>query len=126
VPSGFVGVACGSAHQGFLERYFSNLKVACYASPAAALGEMKSGKLAAVFGDALGLSFWLHGPDAAECCRFAGGAFVDDRYFGAGLAVVLKAEDRKLKQAIDYAMREVHRSGRYEELYLRYFPVSLF
>ena len=126
VPTGFVGVACGSAHEGFLQRFFPDLRLACYASPAAALAELKAGKLAAVFGDALGLSFWLHGPEAAECCRFAGGAFIDDRYFGAGLSVVLKAEDRKLKQAIDYAMREVYRSGRYEELYLRYFPVSLF
>jgi polar amino acid transport system substrate-binding protein len=39
---------------------------------------------------------------------------------------VLKAEDRKLKGAIDYALREVYRSGAYEEIYLRYFPISLF
>ena len=123
---GFVGVACGSAQQAFLERYFPSLKVACYTRPAVALSELKAGHLAAVFGDALGLAFWLHGPDSEACCGFAGGAYIDDRYFGAGLSIVLKAEDRKLRAALDYALREVYRSGRYEELYLRYFPVSLF
>ena len=32
----------------------------------------------------------------------------------------------QLKFALDYALREVYRAGTYEELYLRYFPVSLF
>lgn len=126
VPPGFVGVACGSAHQAFLNRFFPDLRVACYTRPAIALAELKAGHLAAVFGDSLGLAFWLHGPDSADCCAFSGGAYIDDRHFGAGLSIVLKAEDRKLKAAIDYALREVYRSGTYQELYLRYFPVSLF
>lgn len=125
-PEGFVGVTCGSAHQAFLTRFFPKLRVACYSNPAIALAELKAGHLTAVFGDSLGLAFWLHGPDSEDCCQFAGGPYVDDRYFGSGLSIVLKAEDRKLKGAIDYALREVYRSGTYEELYLRYFPVSLF
>lgn len=125
-PPGFIGVSCASAHQAFLDRFFPGLRVACYLNPAIALAELKAGHLAAVFGDALGLAFWLHGPDSADCCRFAGGAYIDDRYFGAGLAILMKAEDRKLKAALDYALREVQRSGAYEEIYLRYFPVSLY
>jgi polar amino acid transport system substrate-binding protein len=119
-------VTCGSAHEAFLTRFFPNVRVACYSRPAVALAELKAGHLAAVFGDSLGLSFWLHGPDSGDCCQFAGGPYLDDRYFGAGLSIVLKAEDRNLKSAIDYALREVYRSGAYEELYLRYFPVGLY
>ena len=125
-PDAFVGVTCGSAHQAFLTRFFPKLRVACYSNPAVALTELKAGHLKAVFGDSLGLAFWLHGPDSENCCGFAGGPYVDDRYFGAGLSIVLKADDRKLKGAIDYALREVYRSGAYEEIYLRYFPISLF
>lgn len=125
-PSRFVGVTCGSAHQAFVERFFPRLRVACYLNQAAALAELKAGRLAGVFGDALGLAFWLHGPEAEDCCQFAGGAFIDDRYFGAGLAIVVEAKDRRLKFALDYALREVYRSGAYAEIYLRYFPVSLF
>lgn len=124
--TGFVGVVCGTAHAAYLARFFPEMNVACYSNVAVPLAELKAGRLAAVFGDALSLSFWLHGEESAECCRFAGGAYIDDRYFGAGLAIVVGGENRTLKAALDYALREVHRSGIYEELYLRYFPVSLF
>jgi polar amino acid transport system substrate-binding protein len=87
---------------------------------------VKDRAIAAFFGDALSLAFWLHGPESEDCCRFSGGAYLDNRYFGAGLSIVMKEEDRTLKQALDYALREVYRNGTYEELYLRYFPVSLF
>jgi polar amino acid transport system substrate-binding protein len=125
-PEGFVGVACGSAHQAFLARYFSKLRVACYPNLDRALAELKAGPLDAVFGDALRLAFWLHGEQSANCCRFSGGPYLDDGFFGSGLAIVVKAQDRRLKSALDFALREVHRAGIYEELYLRYFPVSLF
>jgi polar amino acid transport system substrate-binding protein len=125
-PDGFVGVTCGSAHQAFLARYFPALRVACYPNLDAALAELKAGPLDAVFADALTLAYWLHGPAAEDCCRFAGGPYLDDSFFGPGLSIVVKEEDRALKAALDYALREVHRTGIYEELYLRYFPVGLF
>jgi polar amino acid transport system substrate-binding protein len=125
-PEGFVGVVCNSAHEAYLSRFFPDLRVACFMRPAVPLAELKAGRVDAVFGDALSLSFWLNGPQSEDCCRFEGGAYLDDRYFGAGLAIVMKEEDRQLKFAIDYALREVHRAGTYEELYLRYFPVGLF
>lgn len=125
-PGTQIGAVCGSAHQVFLERFFPKLKVACHPTASAGLEELKAGRVAAFFGDALGLAFWLHGEASGNCCGFAGGPFMDDRLFGGGLSIVMKAEDRKLKFAIDYALREVYRSGTYEELYLRYFPVSLF
>jgi polar amino acid transport system substrate-binding protein len=125
-PGGFVGVACGSAHQAYLDRFFPDLRVVCYMDPAVPLAELKAGRIEAVFADALSLAFWLHGADSEECCRFSGGAYVDDRYFGTGLTIVTKVEGRALKFALDYALREIYRAGTYEELYLRYFPVSLF
>ncbi len=125
-PSGFVGTVCRSAHAAYLAKFFPDMHVACYENMAAPLAELKNGTLAAVFGDALNLAFWLNGKESEDCCRFSGGAYLDDHYFGAGLAIVMKAEDRQLKFAIDYALREVYREGAYEELYLRYFPVGLF
>jgi polar amino acid transport system substrate-binding protein len=125
-PERFIGVVCDSAHAAYVARFFPNLKVVCFLNPAAALDAVRDDALAAVFGDALSLAFWLHGPESEECCRFSGGAYLDNRYFGAGLAIAVRAEDRTLKSALDYALREVYRNGTYEELYLRYFPVSLF
>jgi polar amino acid transport system substrate-binding protein len=123
---GFVATVCGSAHAAYLGRYFPRLRVACYPTLAVALADLKSGVLEAVFGGSLSLAFWLHSSTSQDCCAFAGGPYVDDRYFGPGLSIVVRAEDRALKAALDYALREVYRSGAYEDLYLRYFPISLF
>jgi polar amino acid transport system substrate-binding protein len=125
-PERFIGVVCDSAHAAYVARFFPDLRVACFLNPGAALKAVKDGVLAAAFGDALSLAFWLHGPESEDCCRFSGGAYLDNAYFGTGLAIAVKAEDRTLKFALDYALREVYRNGTYEELYLRYFPVSLF
>ena len=122
----FLGTVCSSAHAAFLARFFSDWRVACYPSIAAALADLKDGRIIAVFGDALRAAFWLHGGMSGNCCAFAGGPFLDDRYFGPGLSIVMRKADRRLKTALDYALREVYRSGKYEELYLRYFPISLY
>ena len=122
----FLGTVCGSAHAAFLARFFPDWPVACYSSLASALASLKEGRLVAVFGDALRSAFWLHGEASGDCCAFAGGPYLDDRYFGPGLSIAVLKSDRRLKAALDYAMREVYRSGKYEELYLRYFPISLF
>ncbi len=121
-----VGAVCGTAHAAYLSHFFPGLNATCSNRMAEPLAALQAGKLDAVFGDALRLSFWLNGKESKDCCRFAGGAYLDDDYFGSGLAIVMKAEDRSLKIAIDYALREVYRSGAYEDLYLRYFPVGLF
>ena len=122
----FLGTVCGSAHAAFLTRFFSDWRVGCYSSLAVALAELKQGRIIAVFGDALPAAFWLHGETSGDCCAFAGGPYLDDRYFGPGLSIVMRKADRRLKTALDYALREVYRSGKYEELYLRYFPISLY
>lgn len=121
-----IASACGSPHEKFLKTFFAGLKTACFPSTAAALAELQAGRVAAVFGEAVGLAFWLHGASSKECCAFAGGPYVDERYFGTGLSVAVRSDDRELRSALDYAMREVHRTGAYEEIYLRYFPVGLF
>lgn len=124
--TGFVGVACRSAHQAYVAEFFPGLTPACYTDPAVALEQLRAGSIDLVFADALTIAFWLHDPASQGCCRFASGPFVDERYFGPGMSIAVRADDRTLRKALDYAVREIYRTGVYEELYLRYFPVSLF
>ncbi len=124
--TGFVGVACGSAHQAYVGEFFPSLTAACYTDPTVALDQLRAGSIDLVFADALTTASWLHDPASQGCCRFASGPFIDERYFGPGMSIVVRTDDRALRQSLDYALRELHRTGVYEELYLRYFPVSLF
>jgi len=121
-----VGVLAGSAHERVLRDYFGSVKVVTYTKPDWLNADLKDGKLDAVFGDGMRLSFWLAGTDAAGCCRFAGGPYLAPEYLGTGLAIAAKPDNAALATAFDYALHEISAKGTFAELYLRYFPVSFF
>ncbi|MEX0956957.1 MAG: transporter substrate-binding domain-containing protein [Rhizobiaceae bacterium] len=121
-----VGVLAGSEHEKMLRDYFPEAKPVTYSREDWLYDGMRTGETDATFGDGMRLSFWLAGSDSANCCRFAGGPYIAPEYFGAGLAIAVRQENAKLTEAFDYALREINMNGAFEELYLRYFPVSFF
>ena len=121
-----VGVIAGSGHEHMLREYFPAAKVVTYTRQEWMYGDLKAGKIAAVFGDGMRLAFWLAGTDASGCCRFAGGPYLAPEYLGVGLAIATRVNDPGLAAAFDYALQQIAVKGRFAELYLRYFPVSFF
>ena len=121
-----VGVIAGSAHERVLRDYFGNVKAVTYTRPEWLNTDLKDGKLDAVFGDGMRLSFWLAGTDASGCCRFAGGPYLAPEYLGTGLTIATGTDNAALAAAFDYALHEIAAKGTFAELYLRYFPVSFY
>lgn len=121
-----VGVLVGSAHEAMLRDYFPAARAVTYSRVEWMYADLKSGKLKALFGDGMQLSFWLGSAGSDECCRFAGGPYVSDRYFGEGLTIVTTRDSSQLNNAFNFALRELQSQGTYSELYLRYFPVGFF
>lgn len=121
-----VGVLARSMQAKMLRDYFPQAKVVTYDSAQWMLSDIKGGKLAAVFGDGMQLAFWLGSASSGNCCQFAGGPYLSDSYLGHGLAIATVQEQSALVDAFDYALREIHASGRYGEIYLRYFPTGFY
>lgn len=120
-----VAVVEGSAHEAFLKAFFPKAKLKPFDKTDAARAAVKDGEADLAFGDAVSLAFWLNGTSSAGCCRFVGGPYVDARYFGEGVGVLLKPGDEKLRQAIDYALQRLDESGAYAEIYLKHFPIGI-
>jgi polar amino acid transport system substrate-binding protein len=74
----------------------------------------------------MSLMFWFNGTASAGCCVFRGGAYYDLSYFGEGIGIAVAAGNDALRKALDYALRKVYQSGKYQELFLRYFPMSYY
>ncbi|WP_102961120.1 transporter substrate-binding domain-containing protein [Mangrovicella endophytica] len=121
-----VGVVEGSAHAAMLAAFFPAAKVVPFKDQGQALDALKSGTVETVFGDGVGLSFWLESDAAASCCAFAGGPYLSDRFLGEGLAIAVGRSDAELVRALDYALGQIVAKHRFSELMLRYFPVSPF
>ncbi len=120
-----VAVVTGSAHEAFLKAFFPKAQLKTFEKADAARAAVRDGEAELAFGDAVALAFWLNGTSSNGCCRFVGGPYVDARYFGEGVGVLLKPGDEKLRQAIDYALQRLDESGAYAEIYLKHFPIGI-
>ncbi len=121
-----IAVASGTAHEAFLRTYFRGSRILAYDNPEIAREALKAGEVDAVFGDAVSLSFWINGTASEQCCDFKGGAFLEPRFFGDGIAIAVAKDDRQLKAELDAALASVRQSGRFSELVTRYFPYRLY
>jgi polar amino acid transport system substrate-binding protein len=129
-PEGLKGktlaVVARTAHEAYLAAFFPEVGRKLYPTPEAARDAVKSGEADAHFGDGLQLSFWLQSDAAGGCCAFAGGPYLESRFFGEGLAIAVPRGQDDTRQAIDAALAALYEKGIFAELYLRYFPVGFF
>tara|TARA_R110001599_G_scaffold127955_5_gene301578 strand:+ start:2645 stop:3715 length:1071 start_codon:yes stop_codon:yes gene_type:complete len=121
-----ISYVSATAHEAFLNGFFSNADLRPYDTLFAARRALRDGEVDFTFGDGLSLSLWLNGEQSKDCCQFVGGPYLEPRFFGAGFAIAFLPARPELKQGFDYAIRESFKTGKFAELYLRYFPVSFF
>lgn len=119
-----VAVRRGSTHAEFVRRYVAGATLSEFGSEFEALDALDKGKVDAYFGDALRASFWLN--EHVNCCDFAGDPYFRPDLFGEGFAVAVPAGNDPIRQAVDYGLVRLKRSGVMDELYLRWFPVSFY
>lgn len=121
-----VGVVVKTAHQAYLEDFFSSSRIVKFATPVQAKSALREGSIDVLFGDGLSLMFWLNGISSDDCCAFRGGPFTESKYFGEGIAIAIPKGNRKLRNALNYGLHLARSGGRIEELHLRYFPLRFF
>lgn len=119
-------VVAGSAHEAYLRAFFPETRLVVKASSAEVYATVLGRDVDVGFGDAVGLAFWLHGPNSEACCRFLGGAFTETRFFGEGMTIVMRRGADPLRNAVNFALQRLHENGRHAEIYLRSFPIGLY
>jgi polar amino acid transport system substrate-binding protein len=119
-----IAVAGGTAHEVYLKALFTEAELKTYPSAEAAREALRRNEVDLVFGDAIALSFWLNGTDSGGCCAFAGGPFIESRYFGEGIGIAVKSGNTLLRQALNWGLFRLWEKGRFADLWLRYFPIS--
>ncbi|WP_442981095.1 transporter substrate-binding domain-containing protein [Rhizobium sp. SL42] len=121
-----VGVLAGTAHEAMLKAFFPDIKPVTFETRETMLSALKDRKVDAAFADALQLSFWTQSPAAGNCCTLFDGPYLSERFLGEGMTIMLGPQGGTLAAAIDSALAALSRSGRLEEIYLRYFPSGLY
>lgn len=121
-----VGVVTGTAHEAMLKAFFPDIVAVGFENRSAMLDALKAGTIDAAFADALQLSFWTASEASAGCCALFDGPYLSERFLGEGLTIMLRKQDSALATAFDSALASLSHDGRLEEIYLRYFPNSLY
>ncbi|WP_026282972.1 transporter substrate-binding domain-containing protein [Rhizobium sp. 2MFCol3.1] len=121
-----VGVVKETAHAAMLAAYFPRVKAVPFDSKEALLAALKDGKVDAVFADSLQLSFWVSSQASEKCCALFDGPYMSEEFLGEGMTIMLRQKDEVLRSAFDHALAALSRSGRLQEIYLRYFPYGLY
>ena len=120
------GVIKGSAHAHYFKTVFSNRQYREFDSIIDAREALLDKTVDALFSDAVSMAFWLTSKSANNCCSFVGGPYISSEYFGSGLTVAMAKDKPELVKAINFALRRISDKGVFRELYLRYFPLSLY
>lgn len=120
-----IGVAEGTTHAAFVSDFFKESAIVRFPNQDLARDALIARKVDLIFDDGVGLILWLNGTLSRACCELRGGAFLEPKYFGEGLAIAVRREDHELRSELNAALRRIRESGRLEELMLRYFPFRL-
>lgn len=121
-----IGVLKGTAHEAMLKSWFPTTKRQLFTSQEDLLKALDEEKINMLFGDGLQLSFWLQSVEAKNCCKFVGGPYLSQDFLGEGLAIAVAKDRPELVKAINYGLATLARDGKFSELYLRYFPNSIY
>lgn len=121
-----VAVVAGTAHEAYLKTLFTEAKVRSYPTAEAARAALMKREVDFLFGDGISLAFWLNGTSSAGCCEFRGGPYLESRYFGDGVGIAVRKNNDVLRRAFNWALFRLWESGRFTDLWLRYFPISPF
>jgi len=121
-----IAVAKGTAHEAYLHTFFRSSIVRGYASADLARDALIQGEADYVFDDGISLIFWLHGTASRRCCELVGGAYLEPKFFGDGIAIAVPKNDPQIKTLINGALARLRASGRLQEISERYFPVKVY
>jgi polar amino acid transport system substrate-binding protein len=121
-----IAVVQGTAHEAYVAQFFRLSSIRRYPDLEAARRAVLERDVDVMFADGIASGFWIAGESSADCCRFLGGAFTENRFFGEGLAVVMRRGNEPLRRAVNHALQRLWEKGVYAELVLKAFPMGIY
>lgn len=129
-PSGLdgrrVAAVKGSPHEAYLTAFFRNTALVQFDSPELAREALQTGKVDALFDDGIGLVFWVNGTLSKACCVLRGGPYFEPRYFGDGLAMLVRQNDDQMRLMLNQSLGRLQTGGRFREIVEKYFPIRVY
>ncbi|WP_127958008.1 arginine ABC transporter substrate-binding protein [Serratia microhaemolytica] len=113
-----VGSQNGTTHQKFLADKYPQINSVPYDSYQNALLDLKNGRIDAIFGDSAVVNEWLEQNNELFT---VGNKITDKEYFGTGLGIAVRLQDKKLAERFNLALDKIKQDGTYETIHNKWF-----
>jgi polar amino acid transport system substrate-binding protein len=120
-----IGVEAGGAHQSYLEDIYKNSEIHPYSILEDAILDLAQGRIDTVIGDKDAIADFLATRKEGHCCHILADVPRDVGYFGAGIGVGLRKEDKDLKVMFDKALDELMADGTFMKIRAKYFNFEI-
>jgi polar amino acid transport system substrate-binding protein len=120
-----IGVEAGGTHEAYLEDVYKQSEIRPYATLEEAILDLAEGRLDAVIGDKDAITKYMKTRKEAECCVLAGNVPHDPAYFGDGIGIGLRKEDKALKAMFEKALDSCVADGTFAKIRAKYFDFKI-
>jgi polar amino acid transport system substrate-binding protein len=120
-----IGVESERAHEAYAREVFKLSEIVPYGSLEEAVLDLAEGRIDLVFATKDSLADFSRTRREAQCCTLVGDVPHDPAYFGEGIGIGLRREDKKLLQLFDKALAEVRADGTFTKIRAKYFDFEI-
>jgi polar amino acid transport system substrate-binding protein len=128
-PAGLVGrtigVEAGGTHEAYVEDVYKQSEIRPYATLEEAILDLAEGRLDAIIGDKDALADYMKKRKEARCCVLAADVPRDPAYFGDGIGIGLRNEDKTLKAMFEKALDSCMADGTFAKIRAKYFDFNI-
>jgi polar amino acid transport system substrate-binding protein len=128
-PAGLVGkaigVESGGTHEAYLDDVYKRSEIRPYATLEEAILDLAEGRLDAVIGDKDAIAEYMKTRKEAQCCVLSADVPHDPAYFGDGIGIGLRKEDKALKAMFEKALDSCVADGTFAKIRAKYFDFKI-
>ncbi|ELN6886407.1 transporter substrate-binding domain-containing protein [Vibrio alginolyticus] len=121
-----IGVQRTTIGDKYLSALYPDIDIRRYGTFDEAFTDLLNGRLDAVFGGSIGLSAGFLETAQGEGYHFTGPAFTEEKWFGRGIGVAVRKQDKELKALLDSGIQKLIQSGKHKTIASKYFSYSIY
>jgi len=115
-----IGVQKATISENFVKDNYPESIVQSYNTVDEAYLDLQAGRLELVFNDAITTDeSFLKKPEGANY-QFLGPAFTDKKWFGEGIGIAMRPEDKELKAIFDAGIDKLYKNGKFKQIMKKY------
>ncbi|EEO02480.1 ABC transporter substrate-binding protein [Vibrio cholerae] len=122
-----IGVQRATTHDKYItDNYGDTVDIVRYGSFDEAYLDLANGRIAAVLGDASALEEGMLNKPGGDAYEFVGPSLTDPKWFGEGMGIAVRKQDKELTEKLDAAITALREKGIYQQIQAKYFKYDVY